>query len=171
MSDNNEKQNNSPAEPPSSPPPKKGKGIFGRLKKIKHIELILAGVAVLVMLIIFFSSGASCASAGFGSSPNAPPSNESRQQRIQRELSESFSKIDGAGETIVIINWESSMEASANRITNQNQNSNQLYPRALGVLILTQGGDNVRLKLELINAVSVFLDITPDRIRILSLAT
>jgi len=176
MTENNSEKKEQPAQENHAGEDKKkqNRSMFGKLKKVKHIELILAGVAVLVMLIIFFSSGASCASSGASARPS-PPANETRQQRLERQLSESFSKIEGAGETIVIINWESNLEATARQFNNQNQssiNSNQaIYPRALGVLILTQGGDNVRLKLELINAVSVFLDITPDRIRILNLAS
>ena len=169
----------------------KKKGLLAKIKGIKHIELVLAGVAVLVMLLIFFSSGCGGGGGGVASGTtnnNNRPTNETRTQRIERQLSESFSKIEGAGETIVIINWESGLESTVRVAGNNNNNTNSnpnpiviggggglsgqnAYPRALGVLILTQGGDNVRLQIELINAVSVFLDITPDRIRILTLAS
>jgi len=162
------------------------KGIVAKIKGVKHIELILAGVAVLVMLLIYFSSGLSF---GGSSSSNAAQTNrrENHIERIERQLNEYFSLLDGAGDTRIIINWESGIETILAYVTTQNQNSSssgpqiinigggaqapivikEIYPRALGVVIITQGGDNVRLQLAMINAVSVLLELTPDRIQVL----
>ena len=161
-------------------------GIVGRLKKIKHIELILAGLAVVIMLAIYFGSNFNLT----GAASNQPQQTaaENYLLRIERELSETLSKMEGAGDTKVIINWESGVESVIAYITNSSQNSNsqspqiisgggaqspvilkEIYPKALGVVILTQGGDNVKTKLDLISAVSVLLGITPDKIQVLTM--
>ena len=163
-------------------------GIFGKFKKLKHKELILAGVAIVIMLAIYFSSGLAFGCGGSSSASAAPPTNENHLQRIERQLNEAFSLIDGAGETQVIINWESGIEQVIAKIVTENQNGTssapsiitgggqqgpivikEIYPRAIGVIIVTQGGDNVMLRLSMINAVSTLLDITPDRIQVLTM--
>jgi len=179
---------------------KESKGIFSvfkRLEKIKHIELILAGVAILIMLIIYFTSGASCSMLGCGDS-NSSGGNQNQNtnatenalQRIERQLSEAFTNMEGAGNTTVIIKWESSIEIIIAYIISENQNSSssapqiitgggsqgplilkEVYPRAIGVLIMTEGGTSPRVQIEMRNAVTTLLDITPDRVQILTKAS
>jgi len=199
---NNENNNNDNLEKEknnsSNNDDKKRKGIFGRFKKVKHIELILAGVAVLIMLIIFFSSGQSLGcfgSCGGESTASGGQNNsqtgtqgENHLQRIERELNEALSRVDGAGETRVIINWENSIELVLAWITNESSNSSssspqlvqipgggqgpivikEIFPRALGVIIITQGGDSPRVQFAMTSAVSTLLDIPVSRIQILT---
>ena len=181
--------------PPAVSPPKQKKkhpGIFARLKKVKHIELYIAGIAVAVMLIIYFGSqpfsGSPSSSASSKPGQTAPAAKEDYCARIERELTETLSRMDGAGETKVVVNWESSVEAVIAYITNASQNGTsaspqivsgggsqspivlkEIYPKAVGVVVMTQGGTDVKVKLDIINAVSVLLDIKPDRIQVLTM--
>jgi len=164
------------------------KGIFGRIKKIRHIEIILAGIAVVVMLAIYFGSNVSLGGGTRNSNASNPSQAENHLQRIERQLNEAFSLLNGAGDTRVIINWESGIEQVIAYIISENQNGSssapqvitgggqqgpivlkEIYPRAIGVIIVTQGGDNVMLRLAMINAVSTLLDITPDRIQVMTM--
>jgi len=166
------------------------KGLFGRVRKVKHIELILAGIAIAVMLAIYFSANVSIGGGTRNTNANSNPTPENFLERIERQLNEAFSLIDGAGETRVIINWESGIEQVIAYIVSENQNGSssapqiitgggqqgpivlkEIYPRAIGVIIVTQGGDNVMLRLAMINAVSTLLDITPDRIQVMTMRT
>ena len=167
---------------------KKSTSIFGRIRKVRHIELILAGLAILIMLVIYFSSNVSFGggTSGTNAQPNRPQ--ENHLQRIERQLSEAFSLLEGAGETRVIINWESSIEQVIAYIVSENQHGSssapqiitgggiqgpivlkEIYPRAIGVVIVTQGGASARLQIEMINAVSTLLDLAPAHIQVLTM--
>jgi len=185
-----------PAADASKEKKKKPAGILGRLKKVKHIELYIAGIAVVVMLAIYFGSQPFAQGASVsGSSPAkntqqaAASAKEDYCARMERELAETLSKMDGAGETRVIINWESGVEAVIAYITNASQNGTsaspqvitgggsqspivlkEIYPKAVGVVVMTQGGAVVKVKLDIINAVSVLLDIKPDKIQVLTMS-
>jgi len=164
--------------------PKARGGLFTRLKKIKHIELIVAGIAVVIMLVLYFTHT-------LGGGGNAPQTitGEEFTARMERQLTEALSQMEGAGDTRVIINWESSVERVIAYIINETQSGTtktpqiinvgggvqspvilrEIYPAPLGVIIMTQGGADVRIRLELINAVSTLLRITPDRIQVLTM--
>ena len=177
----------SPQAVAEKPKGKKPQGIFAALKKVKHIELIAAGVAVAVMLIIYFSATAPANPQGAARS-TATLDQDGYCAKMERELAETLSKMEGAGETRVIVNWESSVEAVIAYITNSNNNGTaqspqiitgggtqgpvvlkEIYPKAIGVVIMSQGGENVKVKLDIINAVSVLLSITPDKIQVLTM--
>ncbi|MCL2062570.1 MAG: hypothetical protein FWH03_08135 [Firmicutes bacterium] len=168
------------------------KGIFARLKKIKHIEIIVAFLAVAVMLVIYFG-----ARGGGGGENSADGAHAAVQQqrmqedycaKMERQLTETLSRMQGAGETRVIINWETGVESVIAYITNSGNNSitstpqvitgggaqgpivlKEIYPKALGVVIMTQGGADARIRLEMINAVSILLQITPAQIQVLTM--
>jgi len=167
---------------------KKSVSILGRIKKIRHIELILAGLAILVMLVIYFSSNVSFGGGTRGTNAQPNNSQENHLQRIERQLSEAFSLLEGAGETRVIINWESSIEQVIAYIVSENQSGSssapqiitgggvqgpivlkEIYPRPIGALIVTQGGASARLQIEMINAVSILLDLAPAHIQVLTM--
>lgn len=156
-----------------------------KIKSIKNIEIIVAVIAVVVMLVIYFSTKINIGS----SSTNKNDKDSLKQQldnyctRMEVQLTTTISSIKGAGETKIIINWESSVEiviayitstgsnssTSAPQVIQNNGNSEpivlkELYPKALGVIIVCQGGNNVSVKLDIINAVSTLLNITPDKI-------
>ncbi len=158
--------------------------IFDKFKKIKHIEIIIAVIAVLIMLFIYFG-------AKFGS--GTAKSDKTRQQlsatdycdRMETDLEEALGGIAGVGKLKLVINWESSVESVIAYITSNGGNSStstpqiiqstgggkpivlkEIYPKALGVIIVCEGGGNVSTKLDIINAVSVLLDITPDKISV-----
>lgn len=162
-----------------------GKGNFvAKLKSIKHIEIILAVVAVVVMLAIYLS--------GFvGNKEKKTSATEAKPDycaAMQAELADAIASVRGAGKTKVLVNWESGTEAIIAYVTSVNGNATnsspqlvteggvtkpivlkEIYPKALGVVIICEGGDNVQVKLDIINAVCVLLDITPDKINVLTM--
>ena len=168
-------------------PSKKPGSLLARLKSVKHIELIAAGIAVAVMLVIYFGAKP-FSGGGTQSEPSTVRAKEDYCQKIERELTETLSKMDGAGDTRVIVHWESSVEAVIAYITNISQNGTssspqvisgggtqspivlkEIYPKAVGVVIMCRGASNVKVKLDIITAVSVLLDIKPDRIQVLTM--
>lgn len=158
--------------------------IIAKLKSIKHIEVILAVLAVGVMLVIYFTTFA----GGKEEKTQTTDGKTDYCAAMQVELAEAIASIRGAGKTKVLINWESSVEAVIAYVSSVNGNSSssspqlvtgsggtkpivlkEIYPKALGVVIICEGGDNVQVKLDIINAVCVLLDITPDKINVLKM--
>ena len=159
-------------------------GVFSKLKKVKHAEIIIAIVAVVVMLAIYFSAKINSSTKKVNrSEQTSKNSNYCRQ--MEANLNEALGSIAGVGKIKLVINWESSVESVIAYITNNGTNSStstpqiiqgasggqpvvlrEIYPKALGVIIVCEGGGNVGTKLDIINAVSVLLDITPDKISV-----
>lgn len=162
--------------------------IIAKIKNIKNIEIIIAVVAVLIMLVIYFAGF-------FGNNKNNKKddlaeffNNYSNYcQKMQLEVQEFVSKIEGAGDASVVINWESSVELILAETKNSSPNSNtssptiiniggnsqpivlkEIYPKAIGVVVVCDGGNNTKVKVNIIMAVSTLLDIPSDKIIVLA---
>ncbi|MBQ8623489.1 MAG: hypothetical protein IJ424_03825 [Oscillospiraceae bacterium] len=98
------------------------------------------------------------------------------KESVEKQLEDIVSKIDGVGRVTVMVTVESTYsyeyvtdrsdsdlktvivgnkEALISKITN---------PKIVGVLIVCQGGDNVKVKEKIINAVSTVLDIPMSKV-------
>lgn len=161
----------------------KFKKFIASIKAKKHWEIVIAVVAVVVMLCLYFSTK-------FGSDKStedkAPAINVSDYcNKTQTELTEALESMKGVGKTKAVISWESGVESVIAYATNtsgssttttptiiQSQGSSSpivlktLYPKALGVIIICQGGDNVAIKLDIMNMVSVMLDIPQTKVNV-----
>lgn len=157
------------------------KKFFTSLKAKKHWEIVIAVVAVAVMLALYFSA-------------KAKPTEKKTTtavavgdycERTERELTDTLAAMKGVGKVKVAIGWESSVEkiiayatnTSGSNITTtptlvQTQGTSapivlkELYPKARGVLIICQGGNDVAVKLDIMNAVSAMLDISQAKVNV-----
>ena len=156
--------------------------IISKLKGIKHKEIIIAVAAVILMLIIYFSS--------FGSSKSATASTvesvgEDYCASMRRRVESAISKMDGVGSAEVVINWSSSVEivTAQNTTSNGNSTSSQvvqssggpivvkeIYPRAIGVVIVCEGGNNAKIKIDIIMAVSTLMDISTEKVLVFGMS-
>ncbi|MCI8413199.1 MAG: hypothetical protein HFE47_03790 [Clostridia bacterium] len=160
------------------------KKIIRSLKEKKHWEIAIAVIAVVVMLVLYFSTKAG---QGKRDTPVASPTVTTNDycRKTEQELVSALESMRGVGNVKAVVNWESSVErviayATSNSgnnitttptiITSQGSSSpivlKELYPKALGVIIICQGGDNVAVKLDIINAVSVLLDISQNKVNV-----
>ena len=170
----------------------KSKGIFDRIRKVKHIHWIIAGVAIAIMLTIYFSSF-------FSSRSSAGASDNNNQQNVstaagdylrqkEERLAFILSQIDGVGRTEVFISWESGIESVIAFITNETSGGSssapaiitgpggsrpivlhEILPRATGVIVVAQGAGEMRVRLSIINAVTATLDVSADRISVFAM--
>ena len=100
----------------------KSTDIFGRIRKIKHIHWIIAGIAIAVMLAIYFGSffsGRSSAGAGDNLPQNTVGSAGDYLRQKEERLAFILSHIDGVGRTEVFISWESGVESVIAFITSE----------------------------------------------------
>ncbi|MCL2555801.1 MAG: hypothetical protein FWE03_02115 [Firmicutes bacterium] len=165
---------------------KKKNSFFNKIKSIKHIEIIIAAIAVGIMLIIYFTSfGGGGLSIGSGNDRDNDHMQDSFHsdytRRMQAQIVNLVSSMEGAGETRVVINWESSVELILAKTVNEGTNSSssspviinmggssrpiiikEIYPRALGVVVVVAGGENARLRVNIIMTLSVLLNLEPE---------
>lgn len=131
--------------------------VLNKLKNVKHKEIIIAVVAVIIMLIIYFSS--------FGSSTKKQQiaADTDYCSMMQTRLKDLISEIDGVGRADVIISWTGGVETLTQNSANGNSKK-EIYPRAIGVIIVCEGGSNAKVKIDIIMAVSTLMDISAEKV-------
>ncbi len=158
------------------------KKFFASIKAKKHWEIVIAVIAVVVMLVLYFSAGKKNTTKA---NADETVATSDYCERMERELSEALAAMQGVGKVKVVVNWESSVErviAYATSISGGNTTTTptiiqsqgtsapivlkELYPKALGVLIICQGGSNVAVKLDIVNATSTMLGIAQSKVNV-----
>ena len=158
------------------------KGFFANLKSKKHFETVVAIIAVVVMLVLYFSVKTGSSKR---TQTTAAPTVHDYCERTEQKLGDALESMQGVGKVKTVISWESGVETviayatntAGNSITTtptviQTQGSSgpivlkELYPKALGVIIICQGGNNVAVKLDVMRAVSALLDISQNKINV-----
>ena len=151
------------------------------LKKLKHKEIIVAVVAVAVMLLIYFSS----LDSGKISEETTTVTTTDYCSEVREEIRLVVAKMSGDKKAEVIISWESGVEEIIAYTTSQNGNSinssptivsssgegkpivlKEVYPKALGVIVVFDGAENTKLKIEVMNMVSTLLGISPEKVAV-----
>lgn len=187
----------SPLEKTEKPPEQKKQGFlngkfFAKIKTIKHIEIIVLVIfAAVLLLIIFGFSGSSGSTSSSGGT-----SLEEYQKKLEKQLADTISQIDGAGKISVMITFETGSEQVIAYSTDKTTNSStengrttssmtersqivliggkpvvlyEVQPKIKGVLVVAEGAENVKVKIEISKAVSTILDIEPRYIEIFSM--
>ena len=130
---------------------------FGaKLKKLRHVEILAALTAVALMLLIYF--GSSCSSSE-NAGINGGNGEYDYYTDVVAELEHKLSQIDGVGDVSVLVYWpERDEEDAAGYIPE-------------GVIIICDGGDDIAVKMKLINAVAAYFGISENKINVLAKAT
>ncbi len=146
--------------------------LIAKIKAFKHKEIALAVIAVLVMLLIYFSTFAPKKES------DATSSAENYCSAMCKSIEAAVERM-GAGNAEVVIAWSSSVEivVEKNLTTNGSSSSEQvaqsggspivlkeIYPRAIGVMIVCKGGNNAKVRIDIIMAVSTLLDISAEKV-------
>lgn len=136
-------------------------GFLEKLKSIKHLQIIACFAVLAVVLIIYFSC-ASCSDGGsestFGTDTDLSSSDYCT--RMQAQVEKIVSKISGVGSAAVVINWDKSYSQ-----TNFGGGATE-NPKAVGALIVCDGGNSTKVKLDVIYAVSTLLDLSIEKIMV-----
>lgn len=129
------------------------KDFFSKLKKVRHIEVIAGGALLAVVLVVYFSC-LSC--SGNQSKVTTAYTDADYCTSMQIQLEKIVSEISGVGEASVVVNWDKSPTAFSSGATEN--------PQAVGALIVCDGGDSTKVKLDVIYAVSTLLNLSIDKI-------
>lgn len=148
-----------------------------KLKSIKNFEIIVALIIIAITLLIYFSVNENKKISSNSVKSEATDSNET----LERKLSDILSEIKGVGEVSVLITYnslnieEKSIEASSTNdntsslnqiLSNQTNSKTNADNEVLGVIVVAEGGGDVRVKMNILSAVSTALDINPNSIQI-----
>ena len=155
--------------------------IKDKAKKIKVEHLIIA-VAVIAIFIIFLSS------FNNNSSTIASVDVDSYITNLEDKLSTELSKIDGAGKVSVLISVKTGLTteiATEKKVINNSDGITteetpilvsgkpiiltEVYPEIVGVIIIAKGAEDLKVRMSLLTAAQTFLDITSDKIEILTM--
>lgn len=150
------------------------KGIKKLLSKIKT-EYLIVGILTLVCISVVFN----------GLKTNDETSTDTVSEYVsglENKLENTLNKLSGAGKVTVIISVESGMETVLATTKTSDESKvteepftvggktvvlTETYPKIVGVVIVAEGANNLSVRVSLINATAVFLNIDTEKIQIL----
>lgn len=142
---------------------KKGFKWLEKLKKVKHIEIYLAIIFVVIILLIYMSNFGSKSGKTTSNNTTGELTISSYVKEMETNLEEIISNIGGVSNVKVMITLDmGKAEVSDSKIT---LNS---FPPIKGVIITAKGVGNTATKLKVLQAVEAVIDITSGNIEILS---
>ena len=163
-------------------------------KKIQYLIMILI---VAIILLLYFST---LTSGNEKKEVVEELQTEQNIEDIEQKLKTILSKVEGAGEVDVVINYESSAElvpalSEQNNVSsNQSDNSSsettneskdiatikegsdvsaliikEIQPVVRGVIIVAEGAGDIGVRLQLLEAVQTFLDVSAEKVEVLKM--
>lgn len=170
--------------------------IVKKIKKVKHLDIVIA-VAVVGLTLVF-------ALSVFGGSESITKTNDVDYLTLEDRVCEVLSQIKGAGNVKVMINFSDSGEiitattnnssidkttdtsTSGNRTTESKTDNvspviiqqdgkdtplivKELAPDVLGVVVVAEGADNVSVRINLLQAVQTLLNVDSNKIEIFTM--
>jgi len=170
-------------------------GIVAKVKSIKHIEVIIAIVAVAIMILIFTGTKSSGNKTVATKTPADTKVESDLISEWERKLSTILSGIDGVGKAEVMITAKSTSEkitanttSSSTTLSGNGANSTtnvttspiivanggtsepyvtkEIMPEVMGVIVVAEGADNAVTKLSIMRAVQTALDVDSSCVEI-----
>lgn len=157
------------------------KGIIAKIAKIKHIEIYLAVLLGVVLFLIYFSSFTP------KSTDDVQTDALNYEDKLKADLLAAVSAVKGVGNVKVLITFESSTELIiAYTITQNGDNKSstpqivqrsgsqypivtkEIYPKITGILIVAEGADNTRVKVDIMQAVMIVFKLDSNSICVLA---
>ena len=159
---------------------KAGEDLKLKLKKVKLEHLII--ICVIIAIVAIFLSGTGLSSQETSSNVEAYVS------ALESKLSNKLSEVYGAGkvEVLISVRNEGRTEIATEKKTTSNTDGIQVdespvlvsgkpivlsefYPEIVGVIIIAKGADDLKVRIALLSAAQTFLNITSDKIEILTM--
>lgn len=135
---------------------------FEKLKNVKHIEIYISILFVVVLLLIYLSSsqtGKTKSSTGNQTDMSVTGYIES----LETDLVEVISNINGVSNVKVLITLDMSQTSVEN-----SQITINTFPQIKGIIITAKGLNDTAKRLKVLRAVEAVIDVTNGNIEILS---
>lgn len=132
-----------------------------KLKNIKHIEIYIAVIFIVIILLVYLSSTKTKETSSVVNTNDM--SVTAYIDRIEHNLEESLSNIAGVSSVKVMITLNlNELEVVDDKVTMS------AFPEIKGVLVTAKGVNNTSNKLKVLHAVQAVIDIKNGNIEILS---
>ena len=159
--------------------------ILEKVKKKPSLQYGLITIAAAIVLAIYF----------FPTAESSPAAEKSDADSLETRLENALSKVSGAGDVVVVINYESTAELvpamSGNTQTSTTQDSDKSattsseqsevavtggdaiivredQPQVRGVVVVAQGAGDIGVRQKLLSAACTLLGVTQDKVEVLS---
>ena len=134
-----------------------------KLKNIKHIEIYVAVVFVVILLLIYLSNTKSSEKTNKGTTNDCGASVTAYIEKMEQDLEKSLSSISGVSNVNVMITLNiNQFEVQNSQITMTK------FPDIKGVLVTAKGVNNTTNKMKVLHAIQAVIDVTNGNIEILS---
>ncbi len=159
----------------------KNRNLIEKIKKIKGLEFIIAGVIGLIVIAIMLSD-----SEIFTSKDNSG-SNREYVSSLEERMSKTLSKVKGAGKVSVAITVDGGSKTVIATDTTTIKNGNELqitetpvlvggkvvvlgenHPQIVGVVVVAPGAEELSVRMALMDAATTLLSIDADKVQILT---
>lgn len=163
--------------------------LLEKIKNNKKIQILLLGFVVIVILLVYityFVQGTNEEKTETTTNLYST-STEEYINALEKKLEKVLANIEGAGKVDVAITVSSGFvyeyayeETSKDTLSSSNASSNlilvddepiiisQTYPVIAGVLVVAEGGESLKVKLDILSSIQTLLDVANDDITILS---
>ena len=132
-----------------------------KLKNVKHIEIYIAVIFIVIILLVYLSSSKTKETSSVVNTNDMSVS--AYIGRIEHNLEESLSNIAGVSNVKVMITLNlNELEVVDDKVTMS------AFPEIKGVLVTAKGVNNTSNKLKVLHAVQAVIDIKNGNIEILS---
>ena len=132
-------------------------GLIAKLKNFKHLQIIACAVVLITVLSVYFTV-ASCSDKATTTFVEADTTSPDYCTSMRAQVEKIVSQISGVGSASVVINWDRSVQTA---FSGGSEN-----PKAVGALIVCDGGNSTKVKLDVIYAVSTLLDLSIEKIMV-----
>lgn len=166
---------------------------FTKLKAIKHIEVFISIIFIVIILLIYFSTDSVQSNKTKEENTTTLSSTLEYSAEIEKRVEAVLSKIKGAGDVSVMVNCETGYELKIAYttetvkktedsvlsetvtqtpvlITNNGETNpivlEQISPKIKNIIIIARGAEDTNVKLELIKAVESLLGIPSSSIEV-----
>ena len=132
-----------------------------KLKKVKHIELYIAVIFIVILLLIYLSS--TSGSEKSKTLINSELSITSYVNNLENDLEDILSNIGGVSNVKVMITLDMNQASVSNSQLNL-----EAFPPIKGIIVTANGVNNTAAKLKVLRAIEAVVDISSGSIEILS---
>ena len=162
--------------------------IIEKVKSNKKLQFLLLGLLIAVILLVYFAYfiKETDDNATNTSGQVLDTTTEEYVNSLETKLANVLSDIEGAGKVSVAITVASGFayeyayeETSKDSLSTTTSSSNlilvddkpvvvsQTYPTIAGVLVVAEGGESLKVKLDILQSIQTLLDVANDKITIL----
>ena len=165
------------------------KDLWQKVKSIKNYEIILSLIIIAIVLLIYFSVSEN----GKIEQKNVEETSISLIDGLEERVGNILNKIDGVGDVDVLITFNSTVEqvtaqtenshstttsSDSNSTTTSTSTSSPIIsnqnvivlqekmPQIIGVIVVAEGADNPKVRMNILSALSTALDIDKNSIQI-----